>query len=93
MDTVRVSLRLHLKYIQKRSRRLYGIRLKDIAELTPRYGRLSSSSHLDFCKKLNVDLIDHQEPAAVIVVGIGHLYRTLIPSVYGLEDVETVLDE
>ena len=63
---------------------------KNVAELADRYGNLKNSKHVEFCKNLNTSLIEYHDPVAVIVVGIGHLYRTLIPTAYQLEHIKTV---
>lgn len=63
---------------------------KNVAELADRYGSLKSSKHVEFCKNLNTKLIEYHDPEAVIVVGIGHLYRTLIPTAYQLQHIKTV---
>lgn len=63
---------------------------KDVADLEARYGKLEKSPHLDFCTRLNRQLIEAHSPLAVIVVGVGAKYTGLLPSVYGLRHVHSV---
>jgi hypothetical protein len=66
---------------------------KDVAELESRYGKLERSEHLEFCTKLNRELIEIHAPDAVIVVGVGAKYTNILPSLYTLRHVRSVAGE
>lgn len=42
----------------------------DQKEFALRYGRLDRSPHLEFCRDLNVELIDAYDPIAVVIPGL-----------------------
>ena len=57
-------------------------------QFTERFGRFRDSPHLEFCAELNLDLINHYNPKAVVSVGIT--YCELAARLYSLNVIEEV---
>lgn len=60
---------------------------KDSAQFKERYGDLRSSPHTSFCKELNIKLIQHYKPKAVIFTGLS--VHKIVAEMYKLEFVQT----
>ena len=63
----------------------------DGRQFEERFGPLHKSKHLDFCTRMNRDLIEAYSPKAVVLPGLGS--APICRKLYGLSLVDAIADE